>query len=97
MPFFSTQYVKVAKRLRRMLAAAVAGVQHRARRVIGRNSRRAVMRMPQYNQVGISANDANRIGEALTLRRRACVHIGRADHRAAEPMHRGFKAEPRPR
>ena len=67
--------VQIAKRLGGMFAAAVAGIQHRARRIVGRDSRRAVVRMPQHNDVGISADDANRIGKTLSLRGRACVHI----------------------
>src|SRR5215469_17152604 len=45
--FFLSQDVEVAKRLRRMLAAAVAGVEHRAWRVLGGDAGRAVMRMAQ--------------------------------------------------
>ena len=80
-----------------MLAAAVARVEHRARRVLRRHARRAVMGMAQHDQVGVSRDDAHGVGEALTLGGGTGVHIGRADHRAAQPMHRGLEAEPRAR
>ena len=97
MALFLAQDVEVAERLRRMLAAAVAGVEHGAWRVLGGHARGAVMWMAQHDQVSIAGDDAHRVGEALALGRGARLHIGRADHRAAQTMHRGFETEARAR
>ncbi len=94
MALFLAQNVEIAKRLGGMLAAAVARVHHRAWRVLRGHPRRAVMRMAQHDQVGVTGDDAHGIGQTLTLGGGARVHIGRADHGAAEPMHRGLEAEP---
>ena len=93
MALLFAQDVEIAQRLSGMLAAAVAGVQHRAWRVLGSDARRAVMRMAQHDQVGIAGDDADRIGQALALGGGARLHIGRTDHGAAEAMHRGLEAE----
>src|SRR5271166_1398437 len=93
MAFLLAQDVEIAKRLSGMLAATVAGIQHRAWRVLGGYARRTVMRVAQHDEVRIARDDAHGICQALTLGGGARVHIGRADHSAAETMHRGLEAE----
>ena len=50
-----------------MLAAAVTGVDNRARRVLGGHPRGAVMRMAHDDQVGVGADHPRGVGEALAL------------------------------
>ncbi len=87
------QDIEIAQRLGRMLAAAVAGVEDRTRRVFGGDPCGAVVRMAHDDQVGVGADHAGRVGEAFALGRGAGVHIGRTDHGAAEAMHRGLETE----
>ena len=50
-----------------MLAAAVAGVDHRDGRILGGDARSAVERMAHDDEVGVGGNHADGIGEALAL------------------------------
>ena len=62
-----TQRKKIAQRLRRMLVAAVAAVDHRDLRVFGGEPRGAVARVTDDDDVGVVADDSDRVGEALAL------------------------------
>ena len=95
LPLLAAQDIEVAKRLCRMLAAAVARVNHGAWRVLGGDPRRAVARMAHHDNVGIGAHHAHGVGQGFALGGRGRVHVGRADDGAAEPMHRGFETQAR--
>ena len=78
-----------------MLAAAVAGVDDGAWRILRGHPRRAIMGMAHDDQVRIAADHAYRICQAFALGGGTRMHVRRADDGAAEAKHRGFEAESR--
>jgi hypothetical protein len=80
-----------------MLPAAVTGVEHRARRILGRDAPRAIARVTHDQQIGVRAHHPHGIGQTFALGSRAGVHVGGADDRAAQPMHRRLEAQARAR
>ena len=87
----------VGQRLCRMLMTSVACVDHRNRRFHRRDQRRALLGMPHCADVGEAGNDADRIGDRLSLRNRRGVRAVEAERLASEIHHRRLKAEARPR
>ena len=85
------QREQVAQRLRRMLVAAVAAIDHRDLRIFGGEPCGAVARMADDDDVGVIADDADGVGEALALGGRAYCRIGAGDIGAAEPQHGAFE------
>ena len=92
-----SQREQVAQRLRRVLVAAVAAVDHRHRRIFGGKPRRAVARVADDNDVGVIADDADGVGEAFALGRGTHGGIGAGDFVAAEPQHGALERQPRAR
>ena len=92
---FLPEQEQIAQRLRRVLVAAVAAVDHRDRRILGRKPRRAIARVTDDHEVRIIRDHPDGIGEALALGGRACCRIGTGDGLAAEPDHRAFERQPR--
>src|SRR6516225_6716733 len=84
---------QIAESLGRMLATAVSGVEDRARCILCRDPRSTVMWMAQYDEVGVGAYDAYRIGQTLPFGRGTRAHIGGADDRTTEPVHGRFEAQ----
>ncbi len=91
------QREQIAERLRRMLVAAVAAVDHRDRRKFGGEPHRAVARMADDDHVGVVRDHPHGVGEAFALGGRARGGIGAGDDVAAEPQHRAFEGEARAR
>ena len=91
---FAFDCQQVGHRLRRVAVTAVAGVDHRNRRVVGRNERRSLFRVAHGNDIGVAAHSLCRIGHAFTLCNGRGVAAGNGQHIAAEFIHRGFKAQP---
>ena len=88
--------VEVEQRLGRVLAGAVAGVDHRD----GGNRRRArcgaLLIVPEDDHIGIGGDHADRVLEGLSLdRTREGVRGFGPQHRPAEAEHRRFEAQPR--
>src|ERR1700675_3865302 len=76
------QREQVAQRLRRMLVAAVAAVDYGNLRIFGGQTRGAVARMADDDDVGIVGNDADGVGEAFALGGGTHRWIGAGDVRA---------------
>ena len=66
-------------------------------RIFGGQPCGAVARMADDDDVGIVADDADGVGEALALGRGADRRIGAGDIGAAEPQHGAFERQPRAR
>ncbi|TYZ63645.1 hypothetical protein PybrP1_009009 [[Pythium] brassicae (nom. inval.)] len=88
--------VEVQQRLRRVLADAVAGVQHGLARGGGGDGGAALHRVAQHDHVRVALEAADRVAERLALlaARRALVH--RHDE-PAEAQHRGLERARRAR
>ncbi len=89
-----TQREQVAQRLRRVLVAAVAAIDHRDRRVFGGKPGGAVARMTDDDDIGVIADDADGVGEAFALGGGAHRRIGAGDVGAAEPQHGALERQP---
>ena len=88
--------VQVEQRLRRVLAWSVAGVDdgHAAHR--GRAPRGALLVVAQHDDVGVAADDADRVLDGLALgRRRELARVVGAHRAAAEPQHRSLERQSR--
>ena len=89
------QREEIAQCLGRMLVAAVAAIDHRDVRIFGRKPRRAIARMPDDDDIGVVADDADGVGETFALGGRTDRRIGARDIGAAEPQHGAFERQPR--
>ena len=87
---------QVEQRLGRVLAVAVACIDHRHVAHCRRARRRALLLVAQHDHVAIAALDADRVLERFALD--GGGKLGRVlggDHRAAEPGHRRLEGMPR--
>ena len=95
---FAVNRVQIEQGLRGMLAArAVACVDDRHRRDLGRAARSARLMMANHDDVAIAANDADGILHLFGFDlggERASMFGG--EHASAQPVHGRFKAEARP-
>ena len=91
------QREQVAQRLRRMLMAAVAAIDHRNLRIFGRKPGGAIARMTDDDDVGVVAGHPDGVGEAFALGGGTHRRIGAGDIGAAEPQHGAFERQPRAR
>ena len=74
---------QVGQRLRRVLVAAVSGVDDRDARFHGRDERGALLRMPHRADVRVAGDDPDRVRDALALGSGA--GIGRRKTKYAAP------------
>ena len=93
--FLRAQREQVAQRLRRVLVAAVAAIDHRDLRIFGGEPRRAVARMADDDDVGVIGDHADGVGEAFALGGGADGRIGAGDIGPAEPQHGAFERQAR--
>ena len=95
--FLRFQREEIAQRLRRVLVAAVAAIDHRDLRIFGRQPRRAVARMADDDDIGVIRDDPDGVGQAFALGRGTDRRIGAGDIGAAEPQHRALERQARAR
>ena len=89
--------VEVEQRLRGVLVAAVAPVEHRHLGGLRGETGGALHGVPQDDDVAVAADDADRVREALALAERGLVGLGEAQHLPAQPQHRRLEREARAR
>ena len=91
--------VEVGEDLRRVLAPAVAAVDHRHRGPVRRLRRRALLEVPHRDHVGVELEHVDRVLHRLLVEVAGPGHlrVGEAEHVAAEPVHRGLRRHPRAR
>ena len=91
--------VQVGQDLRRMLAPAVAAVDHRDGRPLGRLGGRALLEVPHRDDVGVELEHVDRVLHRLLVEVAGPRHlrVGEPEHVAAEPVHRGLGRHPRAR
>ncbi len=95
-PLLALDGEQVRERLRRVVVAAVTGVDDGDLGVHGGDERRALFRVAHGDDVGIAADGADGIGDALALRRRRAAGGREAEDLAAEREHGGLEAQARP-
>ena len=84
---------KVGKSLGRVVVAAVACVDDRNFRLHGCNARCTLLGMAHGDYVGVAADGADGIRNALALCGRGAGCLREAENHAAELVHRSLKAE----
>ena len=95
-PLLALDGEQVRERLRRVVVAAVTGVDDGDLGVHGGDERRALFRVAHGDDVGIAADGADGIGDALALRRGRAAGGREAEDLAAEREHGGLEAQARP-
>ena len=76
-----------------VLVGAVAGVDYRHRGKFRRQPRRAVFGVALDDGVGVAGDDAGGVGQGFAFFGAGVGAVGKADHRAAQPLHGGFKRQ----
>ena len=92
---FAADGEQVAERLRRMLVAAVTGVDDRHAGVLRCYARRTLFVVAHGDDIRIAGYHANRIGNAFTLGSRTVLCTCKAQYLAAKAHHGRFKAQTR--
>ena len=91
--------VQVGEHLRRVLAPAVAAVDHRHGRPVRRLLGRALLEVPHRDHVGVELEHVDRVLHRLLVEVAGAGHlrVGEAEHVAAQPVHRRLRRHPRAR
>ncbi len=87
--------VEVGQDLGRVLAPAVAAVDHRDRRPAGGLGRRALLEVAHRDDVAVVLEHVHRVLDRLLVEVAGArvLRVGEAEHVAAEPVHRGLGGE----
>ena len=94
---FAPDGQKVGQRLRGVVVAAVAGVDHRHVRLHRGHQRRALLGVAHGDDVRVAGDDFHGVGNALALGGRGRGRLGKAQHLPAQFVHGRLKAEARAR
>ncbi len=96
-PQLALRRVEVGQHLRRVLAPAVAAVDHGDRRPAGRLGRRTLLEVPHRDDVAVVLQHVHRVLDRLLVEVAGArvLRVGEAEDVPTEPVHRGLGGEPR--